>query len=344
VFWNGLSSFPFGPLWGGYFNPLDDALIFLGALEIARRKGGKALAAVFFFLLLGMAPGGFSRNSELHRVLPALALLCWIAAGGLQSLLGNLKSRKIIGVGALVLLSAAFDFFHFAYRYCDPNFAPPGKQWRSVEYDNAYEALNHLRQRNGPMDIFTEWNPDYDDKTLNVAVYPFNALDNPQIPRSQVGWVSFLIDVDYTPFLKKTFPEVQAYWLNPDLPPNDSHRLLGLFLIPAREIPPAVLAQWIDVHQACEQISFSIKNKDFSGNWTAYEKPFASLAAGEKDDRFLTALLWERASAFPLMDGNFLAAAADFQKAVQKGYPVPHLLHNLKLASDLSRGSFPKPR
>jgi len=344
VFWSGLSSFPFGSLWGGYLNPLYDALAFLGTLEILKRKGSQTFFVILVLLFLLMTPGGLSGNIELHRVLPALILLSWLAVWGLQSLLADLKPEKTIGVGALILLSFSFDFFHFAYRYCEPNFAPPGKQWRSIEYFNAYQTLKQLSEQNGPIDFFTEWNPDYDDKTLNVAVYPFNALDNSKFSQSQVLWVSFLIDIDYSPFLKKKFPHVESHLLNPDLPPGDPHHLLGLFLIPMVDIPPVVLNRWIKAHQECEQVAFLIKNRNPSENWALYEKNFSHLAVQQTDDRFLTSVLWERAASFPLMDGNFSATASDFQQAVQKGYSVPHLLNNLKLASYLSKGVVPKSK
>jgi hypothetical protein len=339
VFWNGLFSFPFGPIWGGYLNPFYDALAFLGTLEILKRNGSRILIGVLIFMFLFLTPGGISGGGEMHRVIPVLVLLSLVVVCGLQGLLDDLKLRKIILVSLLVLLSFSFDLFHFAYRYCDPRFAPPGRQWRSVEYFNAYQTLKQLSEQNGPIDVFTEWNPDYDDKTLSVAVYPFNALDNPKLSQDRVLWISFLVDMDYTPFLKKQFPHVKSCLLNPNLHPNDPHHLLGLFLIPTKDISPSVLSQWIKAHQKCEQIAFSIKNKNPSDRWAVYEKNFSDLAIEQTYDRFLTSILWERAASFPLMDGNFQSTALDIQKAIQNGYPVPHLRQNLKLAVLLSTSS-----
>jgi hypothetical protein len=336
VFWNGLSSFPFGPLWGGYLNPLYDSLAFLGTLEIVKKKGSRTLFAILLLLFLFMTPGGLSSNIELHRVLPALILLSLLAVWGIQSLLADFNPKKIIGVSALIILSFSFDFFHFADRYCDPNFAPPGKQWRSMEYFNAYQILKNLSEQNGPIDIFTEWNPDYDDKTLNITVYPFNALENVKISQNKVSLTAFLIDMDYMPFLKKRFPHTTSLLLNPNLQPNDPHHLLGLFLIPTTDIPPAVLNQWITTHQTCEQIAFLIKNRNPSKYWAVYEKNFADLASQQTGDRFLTSVLWERAASFPLMDGDFQLTALDYQRSLQNGYPVPHLQQNFKLAAFLS--------
>jgi len=339
IFWNGFSSFPFGPVWGGYLNPFYDSLFFLGTMEIFKRKGLKILMGTLVFLFLFITPGGISGGAELHRILPALVLLSLISAWGLQNILGDMKFKKVITTSTLIIFSICFDFFHFACRYCDPRFAPPGRQWRSVEYFNAYQTLKQLSEQNGPIDVFTEWNPDYDDKTLNVAVYPFNALDNPKLSQNRVLWISFLIDTDYTPFLKKQFPQVKSCLLNPNLPPNDPHHLLGLFLIPTSDISPSVLDRWIKTHQECEQIAFSIKNKNPSDHWAVYEKNFSDLAIRQTHDRFLTSILWERAASFPLMDGNFQSTALDLQKAIQDGYPVPHLRQNLKLAVLLSNSS-----
>ncbi|HXL73169.1 MAG TPA: hypothetical protein VN963_06040, partial [bacterium] len=336
IFWNGLPSFPFGPVWGGYLNPFYDSLFFLGTVEIFKRKGLKVLIWTSIFLFLFITPGGISGDLELHRILPALVLFSLIGAWGLQNILGDVTYIKIIGTSALIIFSICFDFFHFAYRYSDPSFSPPGQQWRSVEYFNAYQTLKQLAEKTGPLDVFTEWNPDYDDKTLSVAVYPFNALDNFKLSQNRVLWISFLIDMDYTLFLKKHFPHVESHLLNPNLAPNDLHHSLGLFLIPYSDISPSVLNQWIKVHRNCKQIAFSIKNRNPHDPWSVYEKMFANLATQQTDDRFLTSILWERAASFPLMDGNFSSTAFDFQQAIQNGYPVPHLQQNFKLAAFLS--------
>jgi hypothetical protein len=136
--------------------------------------------------------------------------------------------------------------------------------------------------------------------------------------------------------LKKTFSHVQSRLLNPDLPRGDLHHSLGFFLIPVSDISPVVLNQWVKTQKECEEIDFAITNRDPKKPWSIYEKKFSTLASQQKNDRFLSSILWERAASFPLMDGDFRLTALDFKQAIQNGYPAPHLLHNLKLADFLS--------
>jgi len=340
LFWDGIISFPFGSNWGGFFNPLLDALILMGVLYLFQTAKKHFMFSIMLCLFPPILLGAFTKSVELYRILPLFPFLTLFAALGIRSLIpDNYNSRSLSFVVFCLLVSFGLDAYNFIFHYSNTLLSPPRQQWRSVEYLNAYQALKQWSEQNGPIDVFTEWNPDYDDKTLNITVYPFNALENSKIAQNQVSWAAFLIDMDYTPFLKKCFPHVISHLLNPNLSPNDLHHLLGIFLIPTTDIPLSVLNQWIKTHQACEQIAFSIKNKKPSEHWAVYEKAFSDLAIEQTHDRFLTSILWERAASFPLMDGNFQSTALDLQKAIQDGYPVPHLRQNLKLAVLLSNSS-----
>ncbi len=337
LFVDGQSSFPFGPNWGGMFDPVTGSLVLIGGLYAITSLEKKLLGLLSLGLFTFLLPGILSHNLELHRVTPSLPLWMLLAVLGVKSLLtGKTPKNALIGLTVWGLLSLGLNTYNFTSHYCNINQTPADRQWRSVEYFNAYQILKNLDRQNGPIDVFTEWNPDYDNKTLDLACYPFNALNHPQISQNQVSWAAFTVNLDYTPFLKKNFPHVQSRLLNPGLPPADLHHSLGLFLIPVSDISPAVLTQWIKTQKECEEIDFAIKNRNPEKPWSVYEKKFSSLASQQKNDRFLSSILWERAASFPLMDGDFQITALDFKQAIQKGYPAPHLLHNLKLANSLS--------
>jgi 4-amino-4-deoxy-L-arabinose transferase-like glycosyltransferase len=337
VFWDGSSGFPFGSNWGGFLNPVLVSLVFIGVLYLIQTGSKLFIFGFLACLFLSILPGALTKNVEMHRIVLLMPYLMALAALGIRRLVPYGSKSKLIVVAAVFMLgSFSLDVYNFIGPYCDLS-RLPSQQWRSLEYFNAYQNLKHLSERDGPIDVFTEWNPDYDNKTLNIAVYPFDAAQNPNIVHQTPVWAAFLADVDYEPFLKEKFPHVQAQLLNPSLPSNDLHHLLGLFLIPTSDIPAPVLKNWLDAHRECQQLAFLIKVRKPTIPLTSFEKDFARLAVQYSKDPFLASVLWEKTASFPLMGGNFSAAAFDFQQAVHQGYPAPHLLHNLKLANFLSR-------
>jgi hypothetical protein len=326
LFWDGRASYPFGSDWGGLFNPLLTSLIFIGFIYILRIFDFYTLVCASVCFTFFLLPGFLSGSLEMYRITNSFIFFMAAAAWGIFSLI---PSKTNYGLIVLFLTcTTGLDIYNFIYYYADIRIAPPGHQWRSVEYFNAYQILSNLNKQSGPIDVFTEWNTDYDNKTLDIACYPFNALDNPETFNPHVSWAAFTINSDYLPFLKNKF--------SPNLPTNDLHHSLGLFLIPISDISSSVLNQWIKTQKECEEIDFAVKNKNPKKPWAIYEKYFSDLASQQKNDRFLSSILWERAASFPLMDGNFPLTALDFQRAIQKGYPVPHLQKNLKLALFLS--------
>ncbi len=336
LFWDGQAGYPFGSDWGGLFNPLLVSLIFVGFIYIFQIFDFYILLCATICFIFSLAPGFLSGSLEIYRITNSFIFFMAAATWGIFALFPD-KSKTTFGLIILFLIcSTGLDIYNFIYCYSDIRTAPPRQQWRSVEYFNAYQILKHLNERNGPLDVFTEWNTDYDNKTLDIACYTFNALDNPKILKTEVSWLAFTVNLDYTPFLKNNFPHVRSRLLNPGLPPGDLHHSLGVFLIPVSDISPAVLSRWMETQKKCEEIDFAVKNKNPKKPWSIYEREFSNLASQQKNDRFLSSILWERAASFILMDGDFRQSALDFKQAVQKGYPAPHLLHNLNLANSLA--------
>jgi hypothetical protein len=338
LFWDGRVSYPFGSDWGGLFNPLLLSLVFVGFLYMLRIFDFYVLFCSMVVFILSLLSGLLSRSIELYRVSPSFILFMAAATWGIFSLMPS--KNKMNGLVLIILflsVSSALDIYNFIYCYSDIRRSPPGQQWRSVEYFNAYQTLRNLSEKTGPIDFFNEWNPDYFNKTLSVASYSFNALENPAIDQNHVLWAAFLIDVDFAPFLKKRFPHVEWRLLNPDLSDHDLHHLLGLFLVPVSDIPPADLKNWLAAQRECDHLAFLVQDRNPIIPWSSFEKDFAQLADHYSSDPFLASVLWEKAAFCPLLDGNFQSAASDFQQAIRAGYPVPHLKHNWKLAYSLSK-------
>src|SRR5581483_7383874 len=187
----------------------------------------------------------------------------------------------------------------------DPASYSLGRRWREAEYFNAYQLLEKLSQKDGPLYVFTEFNMDYDDKTLNPACYPFDVLQNPSLETSRPAWAVLLCNIDYAPFLRKRFPGLKAELLNPDLPAEDLHHSLGILLIPASEIPAGTLADWIEAHEVYRGINLSVKDKNPLGSWEQFLPSLASIQELSRRDPFLASIYWEKTASFQIMAGDF---------------------------------------
>ncbi len=338
LFWDGSGSNPLGPAWGGYFDSLSGALILTGGLYAFRKLFSKTLLILGLGIGLTLLPGILTSTLELQRITPALPFFIVLVVLGMKSLWENsAKPFRIVSLSVTLLLIATLNTYQLFGPYNDARQAPPGRHWRSTLYFNAYRILENLSAQSGPIYIFNEWNGDYFDKTLDLACYPFNAVQNAALISKNPIWVAFLTDADYEPFLKKEFPHLQTRSLDNSISSNDSPQLLRLFLIPASDIPEKTLKKWLMADQACRQIALSILNNNPSIPWSLFERDYSRLAVRYEKDPFLASVLWERAAAFPLIDGNYPEASLDFQQALQKGCRAPHLTHNWKLAVFLSR-------
>ena len=337
LFWDGTSSNPLGPAWSGYFDSVSGALILTGGLYSLRNLFSKAILILGIGIFLTLLPGILTNNLELQRITPALPFFIFLAVLGTKSLLENsAKHFQIAALCIILLLITTLNTYQLLGPYNDVRQLLPGRHWRSPIYFKAHQILESLSGQSGPIYVFNEWNEDYFDKTLDLACYPFNAAQNIQLISKNPTWVAFLTDADYEPFLKKEFPHLQIRLLDDSISPNDPNHLLRLFLMPISDISEKTLKNWLMADQDCRRIALSILNKNPSIPWSLFEKDYSGFAVQYAKNRFLASVLWEKAASFPLIDGNYQKASLDFQQAIQNGYRVPHLTHNLKLANFLS--------
>ncbi|HXL72933.1 MAG TPA: glycosyltransferase family 39 protein, partial [bacterium] len=343
LFWDGSSSNPLGPAWGGYFDSVSGALILTGGLYALRKLFSKTLLILGLGIGLTLLPGILTNTLELQRITPALPFFMVLAVLGMKSLWKNsVKPLRIAVLSVILLLITTLNTYQLFGPYNDIRQVLPGRHWRSTLYFSAYRILENLSAQSGPVYIFNEWNGDYFDKTLALACYPFNAAQNTALISKNPTWVAFLTDADYESFLKKEFPYLQSRSLDDSISSNDSSHPLRLFLIPVSDIPQETLTNWLSADEECRQIALSILNKNASIPWSFFEKNYSRLAVQYEKNPFLSSVLWEKAASFPLIDGNCQMASLDFQQAIKNGYRAPHLIHNLKLAVFLSHSPSPK--
>ena len=256
LFW-GLPGVPFylGGFWGGLFNPLADALIFLGALAVLKRLshplGRFILAASAIFFL----PALLTTNLEMMRLVTLCPVLLALAGLGLHALLLNTPPSWRTAAASVVLTgSLALSWFHFLVVYPAYWQKNPGyyRDHKSAEYDRAYLLLKKKARAEGPGLILLNFVPDPYDQTLKIAVDPFNALENPKLNPEASAWMGLLANVNTQPYLSSRFPEGKWFWLSQGLNRPDGGLLLAL--IPLSPANRTDLEGWSRADQSLEPL------------------------------------------------------------------------------------------
>ena len=334
LFWYGFGTVPYGPAWGGLLNSLEGALVGVGLLGLFQKRRFIFLSWLLLAFLVGLLPGALAQGMDMNRIcalLPAALLAC---ALGTVFLLAELP-KPLRGPAFLALagISAALNFHHFTGPYLDAkNFPPDKKAWRVVEYAKAYDLLKSRSASEGPLYVLNDFNLDYDNKTLDLACYPFDAFQNPSLPREKVRSVALLTDIYYAPFLHERFPESQWFWLKPDADLYQSNFVLGF--IPLGGIPAPTLQAWWGASEDFHQVNLESKDKTPGQEWLEINRHLLAKVGDFEADPFLQSLFWERVAMYYTTEGHCREAAAAYRRAVQKGYPARHLFYNMGMALD----------
>ncbi len=288
------SYFNFGPLWGGFFNPILGAAFLLGIVEIFgnRRK-------FFFFgtvglLALGLLPGVLSANVEVMRILPLLPLAVVVAAVGWRRwLLAFPKRRRIMALVLSASFSAGLDLCHLGFPY--HQWAVPGahsNDSKSPERYRAFQILDLVQAREGPGLILTEFVPNIFDQSLLISTYPFNAARNPALDPQKAHWAAVLADDSFRSYFARRFPRSQNYPLFDGLPALEGN--LVLFLLPLDSQAAPVLQKWLEAHRQIQGLfglmPYHIANPDYG---PAVES-LKSCRGSFQGDTFLESCYWEK--------------------------------------------------
>ena len=334
LFWDSKKSFPFGPNWGGMFDPLTGSLIFLGVFYALVNIEKKLLALLSLGLFVSMLPGTLTNYLELHRVTPSLPFWITLAVLGIKSLFPDQALKKsYVWLIALGCIPLALNTYNFTVPYCDINRVPPERQWRSIGYEDVYQILKRLSAETGPLYVFSEFNPDYDNKTLNIAIYPFDCLQNPVLTKASPQWAAVITNKYYAPYFIKRFTNIKFKGLKSD---GISSQAFDLFLIPVSKIPDSVLKSWLEADQTYRNANIEIKNKRPMETFSQYSEYFLSLKNKFPKDPFLTSVYWEKFALNQFLDRDYKSAAQSYQYAIQQGYPAAHLYYNRSLCLKLS--------
>ena len=238
--------FSFGPLWGGFLNPVLGSALLLGAASFIRQKGVRFSLVAGLLCAFYLLPGVLSTSLEMMRVAPLMPVLLFLVALGFMSFFENRKGAML---GATLLgLSLGLDLYHLVGPY--HRWAVPGlhsQDSKSAKRYRAFQILERIQAEDGYGLILTEFIPNLFDQSLLVATYPFNAARNPQLDAGKARWAALLTDDSLGPYLTRRFPRSQSYPLYEGLPNLEGNLLL--FLLPLDDSSKPAAQMWLEAHR-----------------------------------------------------------------------------------------------
>ncbi len=331
IFWgNPMRGFGYGPLWGGFMNPISGALFFLGALELWRHRKLPAVKWFGVVFLLCLVPGIASQGVEMMRVVSVLPFLLVAVAIGLNLVLLKVpKPWKGVLVGFLFFSSGGLDFYHLAVPYAKA-WKPQGdifKSVKSAESYHAYQILRDWEKNRGTGYLFLDFLSVPSDQTLTLATYPFNALLNPALKDQKPSWAAFLTNVNYRPFLERRFPGANWFTLGTDLMPLDGEWMLGIVPLEAKD--REWLERWVGAQPFFHGVAVGLYRQTEG-------KPRQELLEGisksysiVQGDPFLESCYWEINYFNHSADKDFQTAWSDLGMILSRGYPAAHVYNEL---------------
>ncbi len=333
LLWGSYEQDPaYTPLWGGFLNPLLGSFFFSGVLELFRLRRLILIrwAALTFFLFL--LPGALSPNLETFRIAQELPLLLFIAALGLHSFLSSLPPQKRLAVFVSVLaLTGLWDFNLLTAPYREPDAHPEifGRPLKSLERYRAWLVLNDFQAKRGPGFILTDFDDDsFNDPTLSVMTYPFNASRNSALLVENPGWIGVFANIHYKPFLEKNFHDGQWLWVGKNLSLENGGNMLGL--LTAAPLHQPALNQWTKAHaffQEADNLRFSQIGEDFDPILRLLETAYPAVHG----EPFLESVYWNKRAAYEYKKFNYDQHLLSYQMAVTRGYPTAELYYKVGL-------------
>jgi hypothetical protein len=341
-FWDGRPGFPFGPNSGGILDPVLGALALLGILKARRAVPAPVFGGVMICFGLGLLPGVLSNSLELYRIDHAMPWAYLAAAFGVQALLtgrGKLPAWK--RALPLLLLPLTLDAANYATHYCAPEPTTAGNQWRSPKYSRAFRILQGFASSDRPVDLFTEFSMDYDNKTLNLAAYGLDALQGAAGQEAPPAWAALLMKVDYAPYLTSAYPGTRVFPLPPDSALEEKLPF-ALFLIPTPSLGEKNLRAWERADRTCRDVNYAIKDKAPNRSWRDYAGVLAKDRELFRNDPFLSTVLAEKCAFFFFVSGDLGTASGIYRDILKRGIRTAHVENNLALCQSLMSGKSPQ--
>jgi 4-amino-4-deoxy-L-arabinose transferase-like glycosyltransferase len=331
LFWGQAPEFfHYGPVWGGFFNPISGAFCFLGLLLILRHWR-KALyfwlvfASFFFFI-----PAVLTNNLEMMRLCQLLPVLTVVTALGIHRLVSNRGWVASVAIALFILAgSAAFDAYHLFAVYANHwknNPAYYGSH-KTIEFYRAYPFLKSMGDRQGPGLILLNFHPDPYDQTLFTATYAFNSAENPALDPAKAKWAAILANAHEQPYLAREFPAGKGLWLSEGLNRPD-----GGFWLEQVELTPQnrnILDQWRKADQSLKELNYRVIEEGVNPDQGRMLGVLEKARPYFQEDPFLQSRYWRIMALHRLAEGNTSQAIECEKQAVEQGFPMAHLYNEL---------------
>ena len=330
-FWgkNG-GAFCFGPVWGGLLNPLSTSLFFFAVLFLFRafrHPLSRWLALAFALFCL---PIFLTNNLEMMRLTPLVPLFVLICALGLHYLLLTFPSSKRLLVFAVVMASSyVLDGYHLFVQY-------PG-HWsrhpayydhnKSLEYYRAYTLLKSRSLSGSKGLILLNGLPDTLDQSLFVATYSFNAAANPRLQVEDARWAAILTNIHERSYLTRDFPGGSWSWVSEGLNRADGGLLLGV--IPINSGNRDRLLRWVQADRSLAPLTRLNVELGVDPDQSSFLEVLQKAYPFFEGDPLLESRYWRIAALHQCAMGDLAGGIADYQKAIQQGYPQAQLFNEL---------------
>ena len=330
-FWGATQNFfHYGPIWGGFLNPLLTSLFFFALIDLLpsfRKAYSLWILAAFCVFFL---PTILTNNFEIMRLSPMVPLLVLICAVGSQSLLSRFPAGKRVFVCLLVITaSTALDFYHLFVLY--------PKDWerrvsyyeiaKSPEFSKAYALLKPLTEHRGPGLILLNFNTDPFDQTLFVATYSFNAAENPRLDPTRTKWAAVLANIHEEPYFRKLFPEGKWFWLSDGLNRHDGGLILEI--IPVNQINESLLRGWTRADQSLKELTRLVVELGVDPDQSQMTAVLDQAYPLFKGDSLLESRFWRIRAFHHAAEGKIEEAVQAEKQAIEKGLPMAHLYNEM---------------
>lgn len=268
-------------------------------------------------------------NVEAFRIVQVLPPLLFITALGIHSSLAPLlPGKKGAVLAGVLLLSTSIDLYNLVQPLADYRQHPGdfGRPVKSAERFETYQLFASASQDKGPGLVFTDFDPNsYNDPTLSVAVYPFNAARNSSLNPLQARWAGVFVNVHFLPFLKIRFPEGRWEWVGKGIPSPDGGYLAGV--IPVTDENRALFLRWLSAHDAFQKADLERYFQERE-NFDSLLGALREAAPAVSGDRFLESVYWRKTAAFDYGKLDLNSHLRAYQQAALKGYPTADLFYN----------------
>ncbi len=338
---NGHGDFYYGPVWGGFFNPVLGAALLVGSLELWVSRQQPESRAVLIGIPLFLLPGFVTNSLTDMREIQVLPLLTFLAALGLGSLAAGLsRARGLLFLGAFLALSAGLDFIHLL-KFGD-YINGYWKSQKTAESAKAFGILDQVRAKDGPGLILTAYSNDVYtyDQSLLVSTYPFNALLNPRLSPASTRWLAVVTNAHFQPFLARRFPEAQFTRLSKqdETAGDNFNGGLMLMVVPLTSKNRPLLGSWMETDRLFRDMAAQVMNLPIAEARRATLRILSQALPGLPKDPFIRSCYWEAVyfnfnweNLYGNRDvkTNFPAAVQALQRALREGYPTAYFYNEL---------------